>query len=209
MTEKSSGVQLVDAAHIDIYPISSSERLDSHFFVPWNLKRWRGSEFRRFGYADPEVGWFGIELFFLAQDETPIGTLPCSDDALAFLLRIPPARWRELNSRDVSPLHGWRKVHCDNGEIRLAHSVVTEVAIESLESKKRNLAIAEQRRLNKRLADLRNMIDRIGAKQLLERPHFIERFNEWLEKHYAGFHRREGMVRTALDQFIMETENAQ
>ena len=120
-----------------------------------------------------------------------------------------PARWRELNSRDVSPLHGWRKVHCDNGEIRFAHSVVTEVAIDSLESKKRNLVIAEQRRLNKRLADLRNMIDRIGAKQLLDRPHFIERFNEWLEQHYAGVHRREGMVRTALDQFIMETENAQ
>ena len=56
-------------------------------------KRWRGSDFRRHGYKDPEVGFFGLELFFLFQDETPIGTLPCDDSALAFLLRIPTSRW--------------------------------------------------------------------------------------------------------------------
>ncbi|MBL3563364.1 glycoside hydrolase family protein, partial [Rhodovulum sulfidophilum] len=35
------------------YPISSEDRLDSHFFVQWNLKRWRKSEFRQL--AEPEV----------------------------------------------------------------------------------------------------------------------------------------------------------
>jgi hypothetical protein len=184
---QSSAVQLVDADDIDIYPISSSERLDSHFFVPWNLKRWRGSEFRRFGYADPEIGWFGMELFFLAQDETPIGTLPCDDDALAFLLRIPPARWRELNSRDVSPLHGWQRVHCDNGQVRLAHPVVTEVAMDALGSKKRNDAKNADERMRKRLGTIINHLKAIpGAARIADMEERVNDISDWIEAQYPG-----------------------
>ncbi len=184
---QSSAVQLVDADDIDIYPISSAERLDSHFFVPWNLKRWRGSEFRRFGYADPEIGWFGMELFFLAQDETPIGTLPCDDDALAFLLRIPPARWRELNSRDVSPLHGWQRVHCDNGQVRLAHPVVTEVAMDALGSKKRNDAKNADERMRKRLGTIINHLKAIpGAARIADMEERVNDISDWIEAQYPG-----------------------
>lgn len=186
MTQTST-VHLVDADDIDIYPISSSERLDSHFFVPWNLKRWRGSEFRRFGYADPEIGWFGMELFFLAQDETPIGTLPCDDDALAFLLRIPPARWRELNSRDVSPLHGWQRVHCDNGQVRLAHPVVTEVAMDALGSKKRNDAKNADERMRKRLGTIINHLKAIpGAGRIADMEERVNDISDWIEAQYPG-----------------------
>lgn len=184
---QSTAVHLVDADDIDIYPISSSERLDSHFFVPWNLKRWRGSEFRRFGYADPEIGWFGMELFFLAQDETPIGTLPCDDDALAFLLRIPPARWRELNSRDVSPLHGWHRVHCDNGQVRLAHPVVTEVAMDALGSKKRNDAKNADERMRKRLGTIINHLKAIpGAARIADMEERVNDISDWIEAQYPG-----------------------
>ncbi|WP_420014058.1 hypothetical protein [Tateyamaria sp.] len=205
MGNQSTAIQLVEAGDIEEYPISAGDRLDSHYFLQWNLKRWRGSEFRK--KADPEVGWFGFQLFCIAQDGSPIGTLPCDDQQLAFDLNLPLERWQALLKRDITPLHGWRKVQCDNGEIRFAHPVVTEVAVEALGSKKRNAAAAEQRRLNKRLADLRDMIERIGAKQLLTNPGFIERFNDWLERHHGGVQRREGMVRTALDQFMVE--NAQ
>lgn len=184
---QSTAVHLVDADDIDIYPISSSERLDSHFFVPWNLKRWRGSEFRRFGYADPEIGWFGMELFFLAQDETPIGTLPCDDDALAFLLRIPPARWRELKTRDVSPLHGWRRVHCDNGQVRLAHPVVTEVAMDALGSKRRNDAKNADERMRKRLGTIINHLKAIpGAARIADMEERVNDISDWIEAQYPG-----------------------
>ena len=184
---QANAVHLVDADDIDIYPISSSERLDSHFFVPWNLKRWRGSEFRRFGYADPEIGWFGMELFFLAQDETPIGTLPCDDEALAFLLRIPPARWRELNSRDVSPLHGWQRVHCDNGQVRLAHPVVTEVAMDALGSKKRNDAKNADERMRKRLGTIINHLKAIpGAARIADMEERVNDISDWIEAQYPG-----------------------
>lgn len=203
MSAPASAIQLVEANDLELYPISAKDRLDSHYFLQWNLKRWRGSEFRK--KADPEVGWYGFQLFCIAQDGTPIGTLPCDDQQLAFDLNLPLERWQAMLKRDITPLHGWHKVQCDNGEVRLAHPVVTEVAIVALGSKQRNAAAAEQRRLNKRLADLRDMIERIGAKQLLQTPAFVERFNEWLEQHHEGVQRREGMIRAALDQFMVES----
>ncbi|MBR9651899.1 hypothetical protein [Thalassovita aquimarina] len=203
MNEQAKAIHLVDSGELEEYPISATDRLDSHYFLQWNLKRWRGSMFRK--KADPEVGWYGFQLFCIAQDGTPIGTLPCDDQQIAFDLNLPLERWQALLKRDITPLHGWYRVRCDNGEIRLAHKVVTEVAKDALGSKLRNAAQAEQRRLNKRLSDLREMIERIGAKQLLANPDFVERFNDWLEKRFEGVQRREAMIRAALDQFMVES----
>lgn len=197
-----AALALVDAGDLPQYPISAQDRLDSHYFLQWNLKRWRGSELRK--KVEPEAGWYAFNLFCIAQDGTPIGTLPCDDQQLAFDLNIPLEKWQALLKRSISPLHGWSKVQCDNGEIRLAHDVVTEVALEALGSKRRNKAAVEQRRLNKRLADLREMIERIGAAQLLKRTGFVESFNEWLDEHYDGSQRREALVREALDRFLVE-----
>nr|WP_323779578.1 hypothetical protein [Amylibacter sp.] len=195
-------VKLFDAGGLEDYPISASDRLDSHYFLQWNLKRWRGSDFRK--KADPEVGWFGMQLFFVAQDGAPIGTLPCDERMLAFDLNLPLERWQSLMKRDVTPLHNWTRVRCDNGEIRYAHPVVTEVAQEALKSKVRNSERAELRKLNKRLSDLRDKVTAVGAKHLLKNPNFIERFNDWLEQHHAGVQRREPFIREALDQFMAE-----
>lgn len=195
-------VKLVDADDLELYPISASDRLDSHYFLQWNLKRWRGSDFRK--KAEPDVGWFGMQLFFVAQDGAPIGTLPCDDQMLAFDLNLPLEKWQALMKRDVTPLQNWKKVRCDNGEIRYAHPVVTEVAQEALKSKVRNSERAELRKLNKRLADLRDKVTAVGAKHLLKNPNFVERFNDWLEQHHDGVQRREPFIRETLDQFMAE-----
>lgn len=202
MTTAAAHLRPVEACEMPEYPISAEERLDSHYFMQWNLKRWRASEFRR--KADPEVGWFGFQLFCIAQDETPVGTLPCDDQQLAYELKLPLERWQALLKRDVTPLHKWERVRCDNGEVRLAHPVVTKVALEAMASRRRNAAEVERRRQNKRIADLRDMVGRLGASQLLNRPGFVDRFNDWLEEHHPGVQRREPLVRAALDQFTME-----
>lgn len=196
-------VRLVNAAELQEYPISSEDRLDSHYFIQWNLARWRGSEFRK--KVDPEAGWYGFQLFCIAQDGSPIGTLPCDDQQLAFDLNLPLERWQALLKRDVSPLHGWYKVQCDNGEIRWAHTVVTEVAQTALKSKRSNAEMVERRKAYKRLADLKEMIEvRIGAGQLLRAPQFLERFNDWLDEKHSGVQRRESFIRQALDEFQVE-----
>lgn len=193
----------VDSEELQEYPISASDRLDSHYFLQWNLKRWRASKFRR--KADPDVGWYGMQLFFIAQDETPVGTLPCDDEQLAYELRLPLEKWQALNERKISPLHNWYRVRCDNGEIRWAHPVVMEVAAEALVSSRKNKSNQEERKRAKRLKDLQEMIDsRIGAGQLLRRPGFLEQFNDWLEDRYPDVQRREAFVRSALDEFQME-----
>lgn len=203
MNAHASHLTPVSSESLPEYPISAGERLDSHFFLQWNLKRWRASEFRR--KADPEVGWYGMQLFFIAQDETPIGTLPADDEQLAYELRLDLTKWHRLLDQKISPLHNWSKVRCDNGEIRLAHPVVTEVAVEAMRSKRKNQKDTEDRKRNKRLKDLREMVvDRIGAGQLARVPGFIERFNDWVETNYPEVQRREGFIRSALDEFQLE-----
>lgn len=180
-------LRLVETEEIEIYPISSKERLDAHYFVPWNLKRWRGSEFRRHGYADPEVGWFGRELFEIAQDETPVGTLPCNDEALAFLLRMPIGRWKDLRSRSVTPLHGWYQVQCDNGQTRLAHPVVTEVALAALGSKKRNDTKNADDRMRKRLGTIVGHLKSLpGAGRMAESDDVVNKISDWIDAQYPG-----------------------
>ncbi|WP_407496822.1 hypothetical protein [Pseudooceanicola sp. MF1-13] len=181
-------LRIVDPSDRPLYPISATDRLDSHYFLQWNLKRWRGSDFRRHGYADPEVGFFGRELFDLAQDETPIGTLPKEDEALAFLLRLPISRWLELRARTVSPLHGWHEVICDNDQVRLAHPVVTEVAIAAMDSRKKNDAKNADDRMRKRLQTiamhLRQNIP--GASRLAENEEYLNKISDWVEARYPG-----------------------
>lgn len=200
MSNPVRNLQPINTDELPEYPISADDRLDSHFFIQWNLKRWRKSEFRQL--AEPEVGWFGFLLFCEAHDETPVGTLPTDERLLAKALGISVERWRQLCDREITPLHNWSLARCDNGEIRLAHPVATEVAREALKTRRKNQSDAEQRRRAKRLKDLREMIEkRIGAGQLLRSPEFLERFDDWLEEHHPQAQRRESLVRSALNEF--------
>lgn len=192
--------RVVDIDEIEVYPISSTERLDAHFFVAWNLKRWRGSDFRRHAYNDPEVGFFGVELFHIAQDETPVGTLPCDDEALAFLLRMPVGRWRELKARDVSPLHGWRMVACDNQQTRLAHPVVTEVALAALGSKKRNDTKNADDRMRKRLGTIVAHLNQLpGGGRMAQSDEVVNQISDWIEVQYPGGSATKKRVKEALN----------
>jgi len=188
LKQLSAGPQLVEHTEIPEYPIKTAERLDSHFFMPWNLKRWRGSELRKRAYSDPEVGFFAFELFCKAQDETPIGTLPSDDSQLAFMLHLPLERWQAMRKRDISPLHGWAEVMCDNGEVRLAHRVVTELALEALGSRVRNQAKNADDRLRKRLGTIRKCltVNLPGGKNVAKNDGMVNQLNDWIEEVYPG-----------------------
>ena len=196
-------LQPVPIDELPDYPISTEDRLDSHYFIQWNLKRWRTSVFRKL--AEPEIGWFGFLLFCESHDETPVGTLPTDERLLASSLGITVDRWKLLCQRDITPLHNWTRVRCDNGEIRYAHPVVTEVAVEALKSSRKNKADRDDRKRAKRIKDLGEMIEkRIQAPQLLRSPSFVDRFNDWLEERYPEAQRREAFIRTALNEFQVE-----
>jgi hypothetical protein len=193
----------VDDAELPEYPISASDRLDSHFFLQWNLKRWRASEFRR--KADPEVGWYGMQLFMIAQDETPVGTLPNDHEQLAYELRLPLEVFRKLLDRSPSPLHKWGKVICDNGEIRLAHPVVTEVAVQAVGSKRKNAEKNAEDRMRKRLNTIKDaLLNKIpGGSRAAQSTDSLNRISDWIAVAYPGGSCTEKRVREAWEAISM------
>ncbi|EPX82084.1 hypothetical protein [Salipiger mucosus] len=199
MTSTERTLRAVDSADLPDYPISSSERLDSHYFLQWNLKRWRASSFRKL--ADPEVGWYGFNLFCVAQDSTPLGTLSCDDRELAADLNIPLERWQQLCKRDISPLNGWHRYRCDNGEVRLGHSVVIEVAQDALTSKRRNAAKNAEDRMRKRLRTIAEHLRKIsgGVAAFADDDARQNAVSDWIERAYPGGSATERRVREAIN----------
>jgi hypothetical protein len=182
------------------YPVPSSVRLDSHYFVLWNIRRWRGSDTRRAGYKDPEVGFFARELFDLAHDETPVGTLPRDDAALAFLLRMSLDAWQTLRKREINPLTGWYEVECDNGETRFAHRVVTEVVLEAVDSKQRNQVKNADDRMRKRLGTIAGHVRALpGASGLADQEDRLTDISDWIDREYGGGSATQKRVREAIE----------
>lgn len=171
------------------YPISTADRLDSHYFIAWNVKRWRKSAFRQL--AEPDVGWFGFLLFCEAQDEAPVGTLPTDERLLAQALNITVDRWRQLVSREITPLHNWSKVLCDNGEIRLAHPVVTEVAMEAMERREARALSNEEKAVYARMGRLRSALKDLGCSTTVcNDDRLVERMDQWMLENVKGQRRR-------------------
>lgn len=189
MTRAVRNLQAVVVDDLPFYPISTEDRLDSHFFIQWNLKRWRGSEFRRL--ADPEVGWAWFQLINAAQDETPIGTLPTNDVLLAECARVSLEKWRQLCERTISPLHKWHKDVCDNGEIRWAHHVVQLVAQEALEGRARHQQSNEEKAVYARLKRIREALVNFGCdKSVSADDVLVKRLDDWLVTNCVGNRRK-------------------
>ena len=168
-------------------PISCADRLDSHYFLQFNHDRYDRSDFRRNSYRDPEVGFFGLELIFKSHGEAPLGTLPREHEALAFLLGLPLERWTSLIERRFNPLHNWHPVQCDNGEIRLAHPVVTEVMVAALDGHKEHKASNEEKAVWARRHRLKDALKACGCSDdLCADEMAVGWIDEWLVEHHRG-----------------------
>jgi hypothetical protein len=99
------------------YPLSCDDRLDSHFFMAWERRRWLASDMRL--NATPECRALFFDLINIAYDNSPVGTLPMDQNILAKLLMIDPGHFGSLCKLDYGPLYKWEACRCDNGDIRL------------------------------------------------------------------------------------------
>ncbi len=179
--------RLVDTGGLEVYPIASTERLDSHYFVQFNHARYERSNFRKQAYRDPEVGFFGLELFWKAHGETPLGTLPADDDSLAFLLGVPLEKWISLKQRTFSPLYNWHSVQCDSGEIRLAHPVVLEVMTAALRGHQEYKASNESKAVYARRSRLIGVLRECGCgADLCKDEYAVGWLDDWLQEHHTG-----------------------
>lgn len=190
-----TALQVVPVQDMEVYPLGAEIRLESHFYVEFQFRRWLTSETRLL--ADLEVRSVVLDLFFLAQDQIPVGTLPQDERLLARMVGIEVEHFRGLCNRDPGPLNNWRPCLC--GEtVRLMHPVVLEMAIKALGLKRAHEARLSAGRERKRLDDLAKAMERIGATRLASIPGNVERLDEWLTEHCPG-NRTERRIREGME----------
>ncbi|MDK3017611.1 hypothetical protein [Pseudodonghicola flavimaris] len=187
----------VEAGDVPEYPISREERLESHFFVEFHHNRWLSSSFRLL--ADPDVRAYGLDLFMVAQNEAPVGTLPTDDRLLARLLGLDLAVWQSLLKREITPLHKWQLTNCE-GEIRWAHPVVTEIAVKAIGRRQKHLEASEAARERKRFERLKMQILKVGgSSQMAADESVLSWLDRWFQAEHAGRNRTEALVREGLN----------
>lgn len=169
--------QPVDAEELPEYPFSYADRLDSHFYMPWQRRRWLNSDMRLKG--TPECRALYFDLINVAYDQSPIGTLPVDLDILAKISFVQSDHFRALCRLEYGPLHRWHRCRCDGGEIRLMHPFVTSCLLEATARREDNRARVEAANVRKRLQRLRITVAEYH-KELASNDAAIRWIDEWL-----------------------------
>lgn len=179
-----SPLRAVPVDELPEYPIPREMRLDGHHFTRWAHNRWLNSSMHLL--ADYEVQGVARAMFDLAQNGTPIGTLPANEAELAALLRLPLDRWRNLCARDMSPLHNWQTCRCE-GEVRLMHKVVLDVLQDTLRKVEERDLSKEDRAIAARRDRLCKALIELGCAKAVTDDHvLIGRLDLWLMETHKG-----------------------
>lgn len=188
-----SYLSVIDQDDLPEYPVASDVRLNNWFFR-WEARRWLNSEM--YLTAAPEVGYAYLNLIFIAQDQTPIGTLPVDRRLIARLLRVPTETFEDMCVRRPSPLEHWSPCVTDRGEIRLMHHFVTQTLLEQLADRERREAASSADAERKRLDRLRGAMRAEGFdKSVIADEVLLQRLDVWLQEHVKGNRTKEAYDR--------------
>ncbi|MDS9468618.1 hypothetical protein RGQ15_13695 [Paracoccus sp. MBLB3053] len=147
--------QVVSVGELDEYPLTVEDRLDSHYFVAWERRRWLNSDMRLRG--TPECRALFFDLINISYDQAPVGTLPNDPELLAKMLLVDPSHFQQLCRLDYGPLHKWSPVRCGE-EIRLSHPMVLRTLREAISRREDHRARSEAASTKKRLQRLRSCL---------------------------------------------------
>jgi hypothetical protein len=172
------------SADLPVYPIGRDVRLQSHYFTMIQHHRWLNSEMHL--TADMAVQGAALNLFFVAQSQSPLGTLPNDDVVLSRLLRIDLTTWRGLRDRPMGALHRWHPCLCGD-EVRLMHPVVLEVLQDAIARRDVREASNEEKAVDARLRRLRAALAELGcSKTVIADEVLIGRLDAWLVENVRG-----------------------
>lgn len=169
-------VQLAAVDDLDEYPLTAEDRLDSHYFMAWERRRWLNCDMRLKGTAECRALYF--DLINISYDQSPVGTLPTDHAVLAKMLFIDRDHFSQLCRLEFGPLHKWRRVKCED-EIRFMHPMVLRSLTEAIARKEDNRAKNEAANAAKRLMRLRAAIAGYHA-DLAKNDTAIRWIDEWL-----------------------------
>lgn len=170
-------LQAVPPEGIEEYPLSVEDRLDSHYFMAWERRRWLNSDMRLRGTAECRALFF--DLINISYDQAPVGTLPDDQQLLAKLLHVDLSHFQQLCRLEYGPLHKWYRVGCD-GEVRLAHPMVLKTLREAVARREDNRAKNEAANTAKRLQRLRITIAGYH-KDMAANDAAVRWIDEWLQ----------------------------
>lgn len=191
-------LRAIDGGEIFVYPIPSGQRVDNHDFMAMQFRRYLASRFRALASLDTRGAF--LELMQLAYDDTPVGTLPMDDRIHARKLGISLEHWVDLTRREVSPLDGWARCLCDNGEIRLYHPDLLMIVERAMEQRDSKIEKREADRERKRLSQLPYQMAAAGApKRMCEDQAAVCRLDSFLVENLQGKQRRVTVVRVAME----------
>ncbi len=173
-----SNLQLASIDDLDEYPLSSEDRLDSHYFMAWERRRWLNCDMRLKGTAECRALFF--DLINISYDQSPVGTLPTDYGVLAKMLFVDRDHFTQLCRLDFGPLHKWRRVKCGE-EIRLMHPMVLRSLTEAISRKEDHRARSEAASVSKRLLRLRGSLAGYQA-ELAQYDAAVRWIDEWLVK---------------------------
>lgn len=175
-----SGPRLVDTEDLPVYPFTREDRLDSHYFLPWERRRWLNSEMRLKGR--PECRALYFDLICIAYEQSPIGTLPDDLEQLAKLTHTDPIHFSQLCQAPFGPLHRWQPCHCNGEEaVRLYHPTVLRNLTEAMSRREDNRSRMEAANTQKRLQRLRSTLAGYNA-DLSKNDAAVRWIDEWLTK---------------------------
>lgn len=173
-----TAVHLAAIDELDDYPLTSDDRLDSHYFMAWERRRWLNCDMRLKGTAECRAYYF--DLINISYDQSPIGTLPTDMSVLAKMLFVDRDHFEQLCRLEFGPLHKWRRVSC-GGEIRLMHPMILRTLTEAISRKEDHRARSEAASASKRLLRLRTSLSGY-QKELAENDAAVRWIDEWLVK---------------------------
>ncbi len=158
------------------YPFDAQDRLDSHWFMTWERRRWLNSDMRL--RATPECRALYFDLINIAYDQSPIGTLPRDLDVLAKMIFVPESHFAALCSLPYGPLHNWMPCLCGT-EVRLMHHFVLQSLQDAVSRRADNRARVEAANTQKRLQRLRGTVAGYDA-QLAKNDAAVRYMDAWL-----------------------------
>jgi len=186
-------LQPVAAADLPEYPLDGSERLESHWFMTWERRRWLNSDMRLKGTPECRAHYF--DLICVSFDHSPIGTLPDDIDLLARILMVDVSHFRALCQLPYGPLHRWERCRA-GGEVRLMHKVVVDTLLEALSRKEDNRARTEAANKSRALQRLRARLAAIDV-ALATNDNAVRWIDRWFDDHEV-LKRDDAQLRRAL-----------
>ncbi|MCZ4351547.1 hypothetical protein O4H61_03375 [Roseovarius aestuarii] len=171
-----SHAQLVAIEDLPEYPLDGSERLDSHYFVAWERRRWLNSDMRLKG--TPECRALYFDLINICYDQQPVATLPDDMEMLSKLVYTDRAHFEALCKLEFGPLHSWFRCRYE-GRTRLMHRFVYQILTEALSRRQDNRANTERANYAKRIQRLRAKIAGLHV-ELAKNDAAVSWIDEWL-----------------------------